>query len=230
MKSGDIIKRQIVFDTLNPCIDNQASIVRMFNTIPELSIDIYVNDTPRILNIRYSELLDYMPTIPGMRNLKVYESQSNNLLLEVPDFEISGGQIFTYAFFGSTSNLILLPIIDNINENIEPDQTKVRFYNLDSNVITFSANPSIGVQSRALSSGQGTDYFPVNPGIYTLRIISSNNRPKVISVSLKPGRIYTIYFFASINPDAPNYNQDNISQVALVVDGNTLFGKCILLR
>lgn len=220
------MNRQLIYDVLNPCIDNQASIVRMFNTVPGLSVDIYINDKPRIVNMNYSELRDYMPTIPGKRNIKIYQSQTNNLLLEDQAFEISGGQIFTYAFWGSSNNFKFLTILDDINENLAPDRTKVRFYNLDSTNITFIANPPMGMPSIALAPGQGTNYIQVNPGIYNLQINSLNQITKNISISFKPGRIYTVYFFASVNPDSPIYTQANISQVALVVDGNTLFDKC----
>ena len=226
-KGGDIINRQEVYDSLKPCIDNQASIIRMFNVVPELSIDIYVNNNPRILDLEYRELSDYMPTVPGRRNVKIYNSGTNTLLLEIQDFEIPAGQIITYAFYGSPSNLKLIQIVDDVNERLSRDRTKIRFYNLDSNNITLGTNPVIGTPSRALTSGQGSEYFEVNPGTYNLQVSSSNQRPKTISLNLNPGRLYTTYIFGSVNPDSPNYSKLNISQIILVVDGNTLFHKCI---
>lgn len=199
----------------------------MFNLVPGLSIDIYVNNIPRFVNVEYRELSDYIPTVPGKRNVKIYQSQTNNLLLEVQDFEIPAGQIMTYAFFGSPSSLRLLPIIDDVNEKVMRDSTKVRFYNLDANSITFSANPNIGFTSRALASGEGTTYFETNPGNYTLQLRSSTQRPQTVTITLNPSRLYTVYFFGSVNPDSPNYAQTNILQVTLVADGNSLFHKCI---
>jgi hypothetical protein len=199
----------------------------MFNLVPGLSIDVYINDNPRVVGLGSRELGDYMPTILGKRNFKVYQSQTDNLLLEIQDFDIPPGQILTYAFFGSPSNVKMLPLLDDINEDVVRDRTKVRFYNFDSLGVTFSANPSMGFTSRALASGEGTNYIEVNSGNYNLELRPSNQRPKTITITFNPGRLYTVYFFGSVNPDSPNYTQNNILQVALVVDGNTLFNKCV---
>lgn len=199
----------------------------MFNLVPESSIDIYVNNNPRIVGLEYRELSDYMPTVPGKRNVKIYQSQTDNLLLEIQDFEIPPGQILTYAFFGSLSNIRMVTILDDINEDVIRDGTKVRFYNLDAFGVTFSANPSMGFTSKALASGEGTNYIEVNSGNYNLEVRSSNQRPKTITITFNPGRLYTVYFFGSVSPDTPNYAQNNILQIALVVDGNTLFNKCV---
>lgn len=223
---GDTINRQEVYDILNPCIDNQASIIRVFNVVPDLSIDDYVNDIPRFLDLQYKELSDYIPTIPGKRTVKIYEAGTDNLLLEFP-LDIPGGEIITYAFYGSTSDLKYLTISDDIKQQVPRDRTKVRFYNLDSIDITVTTNPAIGASTKALASGQGTDYSLINPGSYNIQINSSNKQPKNLTVKFNPGRLYTVYIIGSVNPDSPNYPQYNISQVLLVVDGNSLFHKCI---
>jgi hypothetical protein len=226
-KGGDNINRQIAYEFLTPCLDQQASMIRTFNAIPGLTLlDIYINDVPRFLNVEYKELTDYIPSTPGPRNLKIYESQSNNLLLELENLNIPGGQILTHAIFGSLNNLLYLPVIDDINETVARDQAKVRFYNLDASTITLTLNPTIGLTSRALASGRGTNYIGVNPGNYSLEI-----RTPSLSISLtinfNQGRIYTVYIIPSVSPDSPNYSVANIPQVILVVDGNTLFHKCI---
>jgi len=159
------MNRQDIYDTLNPCIDNQASMVRMFNLVPGISIDIYINDSPRVVGLEYGELSDYMPTIIGKRNLKVYQSQTDNLLLELQDFDIPPGQILTYVFFGSPSNVRMLPLLDDINETIAPDRTKVRFYNLDASDAALTITSSIGSTSISLASGNGNNYTQINPGI-----------------------------------------------------------------
>jgi hypothetical protein len=168
-----------------------------------------------------------MPTVPGKRTVKIYEAGTDNLLLEIPVLDIPGGQIITYAFYGSTSDLKYLAIIDDINEDVMRDETKVRFYNLAANGVTLSTTPSIGTSSRALTSGEGTDYYEINPGNYNIQVSSPNKQPKNLSIRFNPDRLYTVYIFDSVNPDFPNYSQNNIFQVALVVDGNSLFHKCI---
>lgn len=228
LKGGDIINRQIVYELLNPCLDEQASMARVFNAAPGLSsMDLYINDLPRIWNVEYKEITNYIPTRPGPRNTKLYQAQTNDLLLELPNIDVPPGQIITAAVFGSSNNLQYMPIVDDINETIKPDKTKLRFYNLDTFDVAFSFTSSIGSTSRSLASGIGTEYIQVNPGEYRLQIRSTN--PINMTLNLKPGRIYTIYIIGSVSPDSSGYAQLNIPQVILSVDGNTLFNKCIWL-
>jgi len=213
---------------LNPCIDNKGSLVRIFNAVPESPpVNIYVDDEPGTQNIQYKQITNYVPTRPGKRYIKIYNSQNNKVLLEIPDYETVAGQIMTLVGYGSLNNMKFLPIIDDINETIMPDQTKIRFYNLDSSNITFNLTP--GSISQDLGSGIGTNYTRINPGDYHLQIRSLNQAtPQVnINISFKPGRIYTVYIVGSVSPDSKNYAHLNIPQVVLAVDGNTLFNKCI---
>lgn len=172
------------------------------------------------------QLTDYIPTVPGNRNVKIYSSQNNTLLLEIPTIEIPFGQIMTGAFYGMPNGLRFLSITDDINETVMPDETKVRFYNLNAYAITFTLTPTVGLESRALASGEGTSYSRINPGEYNLQITFSNQRPKNVKIRFNPGRIYTLYIISSINPSSPDYLQSNIPQIVLVVDGNTLYDKC----
>jgi hypothetical protein len=225
-KGGDIINRQVVHELLKPCIDNQASVVRIFNAVPESpSINIYVDDEPGTQDVEYKEITNYVPTRPAKRNIKIYNAQNNKLLLEIKDYETFPGQIMTLVAFGSLDNLKFMPIIDDINETIMPDQTKLRFYNLDASSITFNLTP--GSISNDLTSGGSTEYTRINPGDYNLqiRLMNQNSAPINMKISLKPGRIYTLYFVGSVSPDSPEYAH-NIPQVVLSVDGNTLFNKC----
>jgi len=199
---------------------------RLFNAAPGLSsLDLYINDAPRITNIEYKELTNYVPTRTGTRNAKIYESKTNKILLELEGFEIPGGQILTYGLYGSIDNLQYAPIVDDINETIMPDKTKVRFYNLDSTNITYTLTSPNNSSSTALVSGKGTSYFAINPGDYRLEVRSTN--PISINIQFNPGRIYTVYIIGSMDPSSPGYAQANIPQVILVVDGNTIFDKCM---
>ena len=171
--------------------------------------------------------------MPGPRNVKIYNTQNNELLLEIPNVEVPSEQILTSAIYGGTSSLKFLQIIDDVNIRIAPDETRIRFYNLDSIPITFTITPTIGLQDKFLQSGQGTEYYNVPPGDYNIQISWSNQTPnqksKNVSIRFNPGRIYTLYFINSINPDDLSYSVANIPQIVLMVDGNTLYDKCNLL-
>lgn len=231
VKRGDIISRQTEYELLSPCIDNQAAQVRVLNAVPGLTVDYYINDVPRITNLKYMELTRYISSRPGPRNLKIYEANTKNLLFEIEDIDIILGQLITDPIYGGKDNLKFFQIVDDINERIMPDETKVRFYNLTSSSVQFTlssptSSPTSSPMTLALSSGNGTKYTEITPGRYSLKINFANQIPKTININFKPGRIYTVYIIDNISPDNPNYTQLNIPQVMLVVDGNTMFAKC----
>jgi len=224
-EDGDIINRQLLHELLDPCLDKQASMARVFNAVPDLQpIDIYSDEKPRMTNIEYKEITNYMPTRPGPRIVRVYTSKEHKLLLET-ETSVTPGQIMTYTVCGSLNNLQLLPIVDDINVDIMPDRTKLRFFNLDSYSAAITITSPIGSTSLFLDFGNGSNYTEINPGEYKLQVRSTNTVN--MSLTLKPGRIYTVYILGSISADSPNYIQANIPQVILSVDGNTLFDKCI---
>jgi hypothetical protein len=224
-KGGDIINRQTIYELADPCLDEQSSIVRIFNTVPGIQpLDVYADDIPRMGNIEYKEITNYIPARPGPEIIKVYSSQGHNLLLQV-DTSIIPGQIMTQVIWGSLNTLKLLPIIDDINQDIRPDQTKFRFYNLGASSAIFTLTSPKSSTSTTLASGNGSSYNEISPGVYKLEVRSTN--PVNTTLTLKPGRIYTIYILSSVSPDSKDYAQTNIPQVILVVDGNTLFDKCI---
>lgn len=231
LKGRDTINsRQLIHELLAPCIDNQASVVRLFNAVPDSPLlDVHSNDSPRMRYVEYKEITNYIPTKPGERNVKIYSSTDKKLLLELTSCEIVPGQVITCAVFGSLDDLKFIPIIDDINETVMPDQTKVRFYNLDSSTIALTFGSNSSSITTDLASGDGTKYTQINPGDYNLQcsLLNINTNSKKIKISFNPGKIYTVYIVGSVDPNSPNYSQLNIPQVVLVVDGNTLFNQCI---
>jgi len=147
-------------------------------------------------------------------------------VLEIKDLVVVGGQLITFAAVGGLNNFKFIPIIDDINETIRPDQTKIRFYNLDGSNI--SLNIDTGLLSADLPSGGSTTYTLISPGEYNLQIrtIEQDKHPVNMKINFKPGRIYTLYIIPSVDPYSNNYHNVNIPQIVLTVDGNTLFAKC----
>lgn len=225
--------RQVIYESEAPCVPPEYSFIRGFHALPELPpIDVYINNMLRARNFEYKDMSPYMPS--GFESYDVQfflAGTKENPLLDIKGFKTERGQILTFAILGSSSDIKLLPIVDNINENIRPDETKIRFYNLDSSPITFSMSLNGGSISRALSSGQGTDYTLINPGHHRFEVRSSNPaiRPISMQVDLKSGRIYTLYITGSVDPASKFYAQGNIPQVILAVDGNTFLDKCVFM-
>jgi len=178
------------------------------------------------LNIEYKEITHYLPTRPGPRIVKIYQSQTNNLLLEIPYIEVIPGQIMTFAVLGSLNNLQYMPIIDDVNVDIMPDRTKIRFYNLTNYNVNVSLSSSIGSSALTLDSGSGSKYTQIKPDSYTLEIRTPNQRPKTISINFKPGRIYTIYIITNVEEANQSFIPGRQYEIVSSVDGNTVFKKC----
>ena len=196
--------------------------VRTLNAIPGSgSIDLLVNNVPFLLGLEFMELSIYRPALPLVGDVTYYPSGNrDNLLLELKNYELLGGQIMTFALTDFSKGMEVVPIVDDINQRVAPDETKVRVYNLDATNLAFT----LGTLSRNLLPGTGTEYIGINPGRYKLNVKTTSQ--KSMNINLNPGRIYTIYILGSINAKSPSYKTGNIPQVILAVDGNTVFDKC----
>ena len=224
--------RQVIHELEEPCVTRICSLIRVFQSIPELPpIDVYINDLMFARNFKYKDMSQYKTSCFETYNIKIFPTGTTDKpLAAIENMQVPVGQIITFAITGSEENINVLPIIDDINECILPDQTKIRFYNLDNSNISLSMSLPNGSITETLSYNQSTNYRLINPGRRSLRIGSSNPnlRPIDMNVELKPGRIYTLYITGSMDPNDTGYLTGNIPQIILAVDGNTLYGKCII--
>jgi hypothetical protein len=225
--------RQVINEQIEPCTPPEYSFIRGFHALPELTpVDVYVNDMLRAKNLGYKDMSPYMPSGLETYNVQIFPTGTkDNPLLDLKGLEVPKGQIVTFIILGSVEDIKVMPIIDDINENIRPDETKIRFYNLDSSPVTFIFSLPNGSLSRTLPFGEGTDYNEVNPGEHRFQVRSTNQTipPINITLNLKPGRIYTLYITGSVDPASLGYGQGNIPQIILTVDGNTELKKCIFI-
>jgi len=183
-------------------------------------------------NFKYKDMTQYMPTCPENYHVQFFwAGTKDNPIVDIKGITIPQGQVITLALSGSIQDIKAIPIIDDINETIMPDQTKIRFYNLDNSTISFDmAMANKSSISRSLSFGERTNYNLISPGEYRFELRSSisNIKPLNINIDLKSGRIYTLYITGSIDPSSSAYSMGNIPQIILSVDGNTLLKKCII--
>jgi Domain of unknown function (DUF4397) len=225
--------RQVIYESAAPCVPPEYSFIRGFHALPELPpVDVYINGMLRARSFEYKDMTPYMPSGFESYDVQFYlVGTKDNPILDIKGFNTERGQILTFAVLGSSSDIKLIPIIDDINETIRPDETKIRFYNLDSSPITFTMSLSNGSISRSLASSEGTDYTLINPGSHRFEVRSSNPaiRPITMEIDLNPGRIYTLYVTGSVDPASKFYAQGNIPQVILAVDGNTFLYKCVFI-
>ena len=225
--------RQVIHELINPCTPPQYSFIRGLQGIPELPpVDVYVNGMLRAKNLGYKDLTPYMPSGSEKNDVQIFLAGTKEKpLLDIKELPSQRGQIITFVILGSVEDIKLLPIVDDINEKIMPDETKIRFYNLDSSNISFDMTMANGSISKSLGFAEGTEYTEINPGDHRFEVRSSNPniRPITMNITLKPGRIYTVYITGSVDPHSPKYAQGNIPQIILAVDGNTTLTKCLYI-
>lgn len=224
--------RQTVQELEEPCVTRISALIRGFQSIPELPpVDVYVNDILTVRNFQFKDMSQYKTQCFETQNVKIFPTGTTDTPLAViENIPVPLGQILTFTITGSIKDIDIVPIIDDINERIRPDQTKIRFYNLDNSDISFEMSLPQGSISQTLSYNQGTNYDLINSGTHRFQLKSSNKniRPIDIRIELKSGRIYTLYITGSMDPNSPLYSAGNIPQIILAVDGNTLYGKCIV--
>lgn len=224
--------RQIIYELQEPCVTPICALIRGFQSLPELPpVDVYVNDIMVSRNFQYKDMAQYKTSCFEVYNVKIFPTGTKDKpLADINNIKTPVGQILTFAITGSVEDINIIPIIDDINERIRPDETKIRFYNLDNSVISFEMSLPQGSISQSLSYLQSTNYNLINSGRHRFQVSSSNPnvRPIDINIDLKPGRIYTLYITGSMDPNSPGYKTGNIPQIILAVDGNTLYNKCLV--
>lgn len=224
--------RQIIINESQvPCITPISSLIREFQALPALpTIDVYINDVWVTRNLRYKDMAQYKVFCLTSYNIKIFPAGNREqTLADIKNIQVPLGQIITFAITGSVDNIKILPIIDNINERVTIDQTKIRFYNLDNSVISFQMSLPNGSINDSLAYSEGTQYNLINPGSHRFQLTSENPniQPIDINIDLNPGRIYTLYVVGSIDVNSPGYKTGNVPQIILSVDGNTLNKACV---
>lgn len=226
------INRQVTHDNIIPCVDDQYSFIRLFHSRPDMpSVDVYVDGALRFRNIPYLGLSYYIPSRVATRNIQVYEYGTKNLLLEVPEFEITGGQIFTFTIDRVGENLEVLAIRDDINEKVYPDETKVRFVNLTGEELTVDMTYIRGGIPKIIEiipPANVSNYVKTREGSYTIQ--AGTNKPGAYNprarIALPIGKLTTIYIVGSLDPTSKLFQEGGSAQFVIIVDGNTAFTIC----
>lgn len=219
--------RQDVPIDIIPCLSPGFTFLRIAHILPQLGlVSVYLNDKPIIL-ANYLDFSPYFPVIPGVYNFRFHSPLNNTLLFEIKNLEVPPNQLSTLVVTGSMENLSVLQVIDDINEKVDADETKVRVFNLTTDKIVYNISSNSYSDSGELLYRSGTNYFKAHPGEGVLEVQLPNGKSQTVNLELNPGRIYTIYVAESVDPTSPAYKLGNILQFIHVVDGNTALIKCI---
>ncbi|HSQ34115.1 MAG TPA: DUF4397 domain-containing protein [Peptostreptococcaceae bacterium] len=214
-----------------PCLTPNFSVVRVLNALSSaVTIDVLINNLVVADDLPNEKFGGYMTIPKGRNTVKVYVAQQKKVpTLALIGAEIPESQVVTIAVVGTLPNIQLVRIIDDVNEDISPDEIKARIINLSTDSLNFNASSNGNTISRLLSPNQVTEYMMVTPGEYRITAAPSGSGggpiPATI-ISLTQGRIYTIYILSNVDsinqPFIPGRQYEIISSV----DGNTIFKKC----
>ena len=226
------IKRQVSHDIIIPCVDDRNSFARFFHSRPDVPpIDIYVDGIMRVKNIPYLGLSFYVSSVAGKHKVQYYEAGTKNLLFEIPEHQIPGGNIITFTLDKQGEKPNLLMIVDDISQKVYPDETKVRFVNLTGEEISIEMTylrediPPITVfVEHAIPS----DYIKTRAGSHSINATTSKvgAYSPTARISLPIGKLTSIYLVGSLDPTSKLFQEGGSAQFVIIVDGNTMFSKC----
>lgn len=192
--------------------------VRIFHASPDAPpVDVYVNNSPVVSNLRYRSFTEYLPLPPGVINVKVYPAGTTTNPVINTNVNIPPNTILTVAAINELKDLSLYAIEDTPMP-IPMGKTYVRAGHLSPNA------PAVDVR---LPNGRNlfedveykeiTDYKLVEPGDYTLDLFVTGTDTRVLhvpNIDLKPNRFYTVYAIGLAGERPP-------LQVVIPLDGNS---------
>lgn len=194
------------------------SFIRVLHASPKSpSVDIYINNMPTIIDLRYKGFTEYLPISAGTYNIKLYENGTTNLIFQ-DDVKIEPNQILTVAAIGrNPKSLSLFPIID---PKLTVDTTKayLRLVHLSPNAPSLDVLTSNGntlFENVGYKGKQG--YIGLEANIYDIDLNLTGTTTSVLYVPnmrLRPNKFYTIYVVGLLNENPP-------LQVLIPLDGNS---------
>lgn len=191
---------------MNIRVTRDTSYIRVFNaTTNSDEFDVYINDKPIFLNVRYKGFVPYVPTFPGNYKVKVYDSKdSENLILE-QDIKIAGGNVGTLVIAGVMPKLMMLAVFEDPNEKARSLNAKFRIAHLSPTTEPVDLIVNGVKMIDEVPFGKRTNYAEVPSGVYDFKIeesLDDLNREKISinkRVELKDNKIYTIYLVGDIS-------------------------------
>lgn len=194
------------------------SFIRVLHASPKSpSVDIYINNMPTIIDLRYKGFTEYLPIPAGTYNIKLYESGTTNLVFQ-DDVKIDPNQIMTVAAIGvNPKSLSLFPVID---PKLTVDTTKayLRLIHLSPNtpsIDVVTSNNKTLFENVGYKDKQG--YIGLEANIYDIDLNLTGTTTSVLYVpnmKLRPNKFYTIYVVGLLNENPP-------LQVLIPLDGNS---------
>jgi hypothetical protein len=213
--------------------------MRILHALPDApAFDVYTGDSLFAANLSYEAFTDYLPVPDGSHDVAAYAAGYRMNAVASSAVDVSGQPVVTVAVTGNQSGGGLIAIPDPV-QPIPAGMLMLRLAHLAPDAPSLSLEAS----GTTLFSGVGyrdvSDYAPLNPGAYTLRLRHAGSGSEILhapDAALSPERFYTVYAVGSsgsrtapprmlILMDGNSYTNLNVAYVAVIGrDGRLLFG------
>lgn len=101
-----------VFSDYPQEIDDSLSFMRFINLSPDkVAVDIYIDDTPVVYDLDFTEITDYLSLFPGKHTMKVKLSDSQKTIVSHPNMVLKGGNFYSTFVVGFINGTPLVEVL-----------------------------------------------------------------------------------------------------------------------
>lgn len=177
--------------------------LRFFHGTPSLgSVDIYVSGNLVGQNIEFGDMTNYSTFSPSSYILEVFKSGTYDSPIFKRSIEVVPNSIETLSLVKNNGETDLFKLKDSSSKGGK-EISFLRFLNISPNapLMTLSLQNN-EVLFKDVEYLETTDYYPLSPGVYTLKISFSGAsaiNKTIKDVVLLPGEFHSLYVIGILN-------------------------------
>lgn len=194
--------------------DMEASYVRVFHASPDApAVDIYVNGSLVFQNLSFKSFSAYVQLPMGKYKVTVYPANQNTNPVLTQTIEVPQEEVITVAAAGNLENLQLVPYIEEDANDLEENESKLRFIHLSPGAPGIDIIIDGNLFFEDVAFLDSTDYKEIQSKTHNVSINVANTQDSVLAfpLTLKSQKVYTVYIVGDLS---------NISTVQSL-DGST---------
>ncbi len=190
--------------TITPIISDMSkfSYIRFLNANAFIGpVDVYINGRLLLSDHDYQEFSEYMKVLPGSYRIEVFKVGTTENPLNVSQFNIIDGRIYTAALVGTDEDVSWQLIVDN-RRALNPNIAYIRFIQLSPNAPLMDVYVDERLVISDLDYKEVSRYLFLIPGEHSIKLkVAMSDRLILVdpSMILKGGRAYTVYIVGNMN-------------------------------
>ncbi|CAM3680408.1 DUF4397 domain-containing protein [Marinicrinis lubricantis] len=164
------------------------------------ALDIYVNKKKLATQLKFKQVTDYEPLVPGNYRIEVYAAGEKSRPLLETRATVQPGNTYTAVATGHSERLELLPVLDE--PFVLPKMTKLRLVHLSPKTTAIDLALKQGnVIFPGVVYRRSSPYVPLEPGTYDLELRAAGMNEVLLdlpNVTLEADRVYSIAAVSTI--------------------------------